>query len=95
MKKSKIKLKLVIKKLLPKLLKKPLNGWKTTKVLLLKNMNLKEKPLKKNSNQLWLNFTKDKVDKCQTWEEWEVDSIHNKEVENKPKKVQKLTKLIE
>jgi len=75
MKKSKIKLKLLIKKLLPKLLKIPLNGWKVTKMLLLKNTNLKEKNLKKNSNQSWLNFIKDKVDKCQIWAVWEVTSV--------------------
>jgi len=95
MKKLKIKLKLVIKKLLLNLLKTPLNGWNPIKMLLLKNMNLKEKNLKKNSNQLWLNFTKVKVDKCQIWEIWEVDSIHNKEVETKVTRVHKLMKLIE
>merc|ERR1712159_773752 len=95
MKKLKIKLKLLIKKLSPKLPKTPLNGWKVTKMPLLKNMNLKEKNLKQNSNQSWLNSTKDKVDKCQIWEIWEVDSTHNKEVETKVVRDLKLMKLID
>jgi len=40
-------------------------------MLMLNNMNLKEKNLKKNSNQLWLKYIKNKVDKeCQIWEAW-------------------------
>jgi len=67
MKNLKTKLPLKIKKPLLKLLKNVLNGWKVIKMLLLKNMNLKEKNLNKNSNQLWLNsmVKVDKVVECQ------------------------------
>merc|ERR1719240_1506058 len=88
MKKSKIKLKLVTRKLSLKLLKIPLNGWKVTKTLPLKNMNLREKNLKKNSNQSWPNSTDkvDKVDKCQIWEVWEAkaSTCQIREVDNLP-----------
>jgi len=70
MKNLKIKSLLMIKKLLLNWLKTPLNGWKATKMLPLNNMKEKEKNLKKNSNQSWLKSTKNKVDKCQTWEVW-------------------------
>merc|ERR1712196_475417 len=70
MKNLKTKSQLMTKKLLPKWLKIPLNGWKATKMLPLNNMKEKEKNLKKNSNQSWLKSIKNKVDKCQTWAEW-------------------------
>jgi len=71
MKNLKTKLLQKTKKPSLKLLMNVLNGWKETKMLLMKNMNLKEKNLKPNSNQSWLNSMV-KVDKvecqvaCQT-----------------------------
>merc|ERR1712196_346246 len=78
--------------------KKLLNGWKVTKMLLLNNMKAKEKNSKKNSNQSWLNFTKDKVDKCQTWEIWVAVICQTWEIWEavaKETRVHKLMKLID